>query len=1235
MYSLYADFTNLYSVSKTLRFELRPKGNTMVNLSKTKFFEQDEERSKSYVIMKKIIDDYHKQFIDDCLSKMSVNWQPLADAIESSKKNKDDKSKINLKNEQKKMREEIEILFQSDNRFEDLFSEKLISKLIAPEVISRNNLDEIKALKDFNKFSGYFLGLHENRKNMYSEDEKHTAIAYRIVNENFAKHIENCHKFLIIKEQMPELIQTLINEIRINSDANLDKIFSVNHFNNLVRQKDITVYNEIIGGVSSESMKAHQGINEYLNLYSQKIDNKKRIKMTPLFKQILCDRQTHSFIPQFFSNDLEIMNAVDEFNKDMEMQNIFSRSIYLLDHCTEYDTSKIYVNQKDIPFISTEIFGSWNVLGGLMQLSKADELGDERLEKTRKKIDKWLATPEFTLDVIIKSIEKGGLEDNFKKYVKNAVSILPEIEKGRSKICLKPEISLLGNESEIQALKSFLDSMMYLLHMMKPFYVREDADRDLGFYSEFDEVYESFSALIPLYNKIRNYVTKKPFNMEKIKLNFSNPTLAAGWDLNKEWDNTAIILRRDKKYFLGVMDPKKNIDFKKEVFGESTDYYEKMVYKLLPGPNKMLPKVFFSKKNYDKFSPSEYICIGYDEGKHKKGKDFDLKFCHDLIDFFKISISKHEDWKKFDFKFSPTNSYEDIGQFYKEVEKQGYKVSFSKIPIKAIENYVDEGRMFLFQLYTKDFSDKSKGTKNMHTLYWNEAFSDENLKDVVIKINGDAELFYRKKSNIDVLPHKAGDVLVDRKDSDGNPIPEKVYYELFRYKTGRISELSIEAKPYADRIRCKEAHYDIIKDRRYTEDHMFFHVPLTLNFKVDRNININKMVIDHILPYKDLRIIGIDRGERNLIYVSVIDRQGNIIDQKSFNIIDNFDYHIKLDQREKERADSRKSWNSIEKIKDLKEGYLSKVIHEISKMVIENNAIVILEDLNFGFKRGRFKVEKQVYQKFESTLINKLNYLVFKDIDSGMSGGVLKAYQLTDEFDSFTKLGKQTGVLFYVPASYTSKIDPTTGFVNIFNTTKVTNTNARKEFLQKFESIYFDAAENAFAFRFDYRDFDVSQTDFKNIWTVYTKGTRIKYIPKERNNHIIDPTQEIRESLLKYEIKYSDQEELLGKILSSESRSDLINTVYYAFQDTLQMRNSDQNEDLIKSPVRNGDGTFFCTNPENRKLPVNADANGAYHIALKGELMLRMLEKEYKPDSKMVKIPIIDTASWLRFVQTR
>ena len=33
-----------------------------------------------------------------------------------------------------------------------------------------------------------------------------------------------------------------------------------------------------------------------------------------------------------------------------------------------------------------------------------------------------------------------------------------------------------------------------------------------------------------------------------------------------------------------------------EITSDDKDYYEKMEYKLLPGPNKMLPKVFFAMK---------------------------------------------------------------------------------------------------------------------------------------------------------------------------------------------------------------------------------------------------------------------------------------------------------------------------------------------------------------------------------------------------------------------------------------------------------------------------------------------------------------------------------------------------------------------------------------------------------------------------------------------------------------
>ena len=68
-----------------------------------------------------------------------------------------------------------------------------------------------------------------------------------------------------------------------------------------------------------------------------------------------------------------------------------------------------------------------------------------------------------------------------------------------------------------------------------------------------------------------------------------------------------------------------------------------------------------------------------------------------------------------------------------------------------------------------------------------------------------------------------------------------------------------------------------------------------------------------------MHIIGIDRGERNLIYVSVIDTKGNIVEQRNFNIVNGIDYKEKLKQKELDRDNARKNWKEIGKIKDLKE----------------------------------------------------------------------------------------------------------------------------------------------------------------------------------------------------------------------------------------------------------------------------------------------------------------------------
>ena len=184
-----------------------------------------------------------------------------------------------------------------------------------------------------------------------------------------------------------------------------------------------------------------------------------------------------------------------------------------------------------------------------------------------------------------------------------------------------------------------------------------------------------------------------------------------------------------------------------------------------------------------------------------------------------------------------------------------------------------------------------------------------------------------------------------------------------------------------------------------------------------------------------------------------------------------YDYQQKLKDREKSRDAARKNWEEIEKIKELKEGYLSMVIHYIAQLVVKYNAVVAMEDLNYGFKTGRFKVERQVYQKFETMLIEKLHYLVFKDREVCEEGGVLRGYQLTYIPESLKKVGKQCGFIFYVPAGYTSKIDPTTGFVNLFSFKNLTNRESRQDFVGKFDEIRYDRDKKMFEFSFDYNNY--------------------------------------------------------------------------------------------------------------------------------------------------------------------
>ena len=332
---------------------------------------------------------------------------------------------------------------------------------------------------------------------------------------------------------------------------------------------------------------------------------------------------------------------------------------------------------------------------------------------------------------------------------------------------------------------------------------------------------------------------------------------------------------------------------------------------------------------------------------------------------------------------------------------------------------------------------------------------------------------------------------------------------------------------------------------------------------------------------------------------------------------------------------SRKNWKIIDNIKNLKEGYLSQAIHIITDLMVEYNAVLVLEDLNFRFKEKRMKFEKSVYQKFEKMLIDKLNFLVDKKLDKNANGGLFNAYQLTEKFTSFKDMKNQNGIVFYIPAWMTSKIDPVTGFTNLFYI-KYESIEKAKEFFGKFKSIKFNKVDNYFEFEFDYNDFTDRAQGTRSKWTVCSFGPRIEgFRNPEKNNkwdsREIDITEKIKKLLDDYNI--SLDEDIQAQIMDINT-NDFFEKLIKYFKLVLQMRNSKTGTDIdyIISPVRNKQNEFFDSRKKNEKLPMDADANGAYNIARKGLMFIDIIKETEDKDLKMPKL-FIKNKDWLNYVQ--
>lgn len=1250
------DFHNQYQLNKTLRFRLEPIGKTDEFISRAQVLESDERLAHEYVKVKKLIDDYHRHFISTALDEngdiIKVNTTGKNDSLEEFftvyNDTSNDKRSADLELIETNFRKQIVERFKRQTVFARLFKKELIREDLPVFLKNKNDETGVELVAHFHDFNTYFVGFYENRKNIYTEEAKSTGIAFRLINQNLIKYVDNINVFgkvaTILGEdiigQINDDFKEYLDEIKIDSVADL---FKIANYNKVLTQRRIDIYNAILRGRIDEGNATEiKGINQYVNEHNQTADKSARLpKFKTLYNQILSDKKGISFADEQFASASQVIDSILDAYTSLNA-DVFGKLKELLISLPTYNLDGIFLSndaKKDsgLTTIAQRHYGAYDKITSALvaeydvlkprRPSQKQEKRDEEVKKYIKsiksvslsKIDSLLkdSTGKTVLDYFLKL----GAVDNEYTQRENHFALIENRYNELYRILSAAPASDELLRKNITVIKDLLDAVKELQWFVKPLVGSgEEAEKDEVFYGDFTPLYETLSETItPLYNKVRNYITKKPYSLDKFKLNFYNSTLLDGWDVNKELDNLCVILRKGAEYYLAIAkeQDKKAIKLINQALDvKADDYFEKLNYKLLPSPFRMLPKVFFSKKGLDTFRPSKEILDIYNDGSFKFGDNFSRQSLWKLIDFYKQNIPKYESWTSFDFKFRKTEEYNSINEFFNDIDVAGYKLDFKNVPSELIYKLNEQGLLYLFKIAGKDFSPHSKGRPNLHTIYWRMLFDKRNLESGVYQLNGQAEVFFRRKSLSNTTIHYAN-----------KPLENK-------------SQYNKENRPFSTFA------YDIIKDRRFTRNQYEFHVPITMNYKESKVANLNKSVHRLLREGGVRHIIGIDRGERHLLYLTMIDTNGKIVKQFSLNEIagnpnnPDFkqDFNALLAKKEDDRMESRRNWTTIENIKELKEGYLSLIVHTLATMMIENDAILVLENLNTGFIRGRQKVEKSVYQKFEKMLIDKLNYIVDKTADVDAPGGALKAIQLTDPYADFNKYQKgnvrQCGFLFYIPAWNTSKTDPSTGFVNLFDT-RLDSIGEIKSFFSKFDRIKYNAAADTFEFSFDYSNFTGRGEGSRTRWTINTYGDRI--FTHRSNGQIhefvsetVNPTSMLKEVFAKIGAELTGN---LKEAIASIGDLDTCRELLHAFKLTMQMRNSvtGTNIDYLISPAIGADGKNFDSRLIDDSMPNNADANGAYNIARKGLMLVNQIRQT--GEDEKIEFDVTNKA-WLNFAQS-
>lgn len=606
-------YINKYDVSKTLRFRAIPVGATQDNINTKLIIENDELRAENFKKAKEIIDRYHQVFISRVLKDIRLkNTKEYANLFFKLNKSDDEKEKM-IKLEDK-LRAEISEALQQDKEYKKIMGNDIINKIL-PEYLTDET--ELEIINSFKGFYTAFTGYSNNRKNVYVKDKIKSSIGYRCIHENLPKFLSNIKIFETVNcifknENLEELRQYAgigIFEIK--------DLFCVDYFDFVLTQAGIDLYNAVIGGGVTEDGKMIKGINVYINLYNQ-ANNTKYPLMKPLYKQILTKSERISFYEEKIKNDEEALSLFRmTIGYDGEVYKAIEELKKILNFLEESDKGGIYfTNGIAITTLSNDIYGSWKTIQDNWN-KKYDEVNRKKEPKDIEKYEKnrrnaYKKIESFSIHEITE-LDNNEIDfiETFKQKINEKYKLIKENYEKTDYILnenYKGEKQLKRDKKAIEDIKNLLDSIKNFEKYLKPMIgSQKEENRDEYFYGKFIDSYDKLKMIDEVYDKIRNYVTSKPYSKDKFKLYFDEAEFMNGWTRTKEEKYQASVLRYQNNYYLAIMDKEHKkcmMDIKEDSNGEN---YEKMDYYFTGDLSKQIPRIFFSKDFVDKNGISEEI----------------------------------------------------------------------------------------------------------------------------------------------------------------------------------------------------------------------------------------------------------------------------------------------------------------------------------------------------------------------------------------------------------------------------------------------------------------------------------------------------------------------------------------------------------------------------------------------------------------------------------------------------